>query len=88
MTIPEERRKDAIVIMKKIYDLSERNVRLQITIEQIHNGLHAWDISLIREVVWYWVQKKYVKPIGNNPDKVRLFYITAAGIDYVEGLPK
>lgn len=85
MTSTAERKADRNKIIKRIYELCDKGVTKKCTIGDIHKPqFGSYDISLIRDLVWYWVQKKYVRAIGKDPSRVRLFYITADGIDYVE----
>ena len=84
MSITDECREDSIKVIRAIYDLSERSITKQITIEQIKDRFRPWDTALVRDLIWYWVNKKYVKAIGRDPNRVRLFYITVEGIDCVE----
>lgn len=79
----EERQDYTFRILKIIYELSDDRTDKAVTIEQIHKEIGAYSIDLIRSLITYWGNRKFVKAIG-TPDRARKFYILQKGIDYME----
>lgn len=79
----EERQDDGFKILKILYELSHGRTDKEVTIEQIHKEVGDYNIELIRSLITYWADRKFVKTIG-NPDRARKFYIWPKGIEYIE----
>lgn len=85
MTTAAQRRADSIKIMKKIYDASRSNLIMPLTLEEIHKpDFSPWPENYVRGLVWYWVQKSFVRAGGADPVKTSEFFILQSGIDFVE----
>ncbi|HKZ61208.1 MAG TPA: hypothetical protein VJZ68_02160 [Nitrososphaera sp.] len=79
----EERQDDRFRILKIIYELSNGRTDKAATTEQIHKEIGAYSINLIRSLVTYWADRKFVKAIGKT-DRARKFYMRPHGIEYME----
>ena len=79
----EERQDDPFRILKIIYELSHGRADKAVTIEQIHKEIDAYSIDLIRSLITYWSDRKFVKADG-TPDRARKFYMLSKGIEYLE----
>lgn len=79
----EENRDDLFRILQIIYELSHGRNDNGVTIVQIHKKIDTYGTDLIRSLITYWADRKFVKANG-TPDRARKFFMCPKGIEYVE----
>ena len=79
----EESQDDRFRILKIIYELSHGRTDKAAMTDQIHKEFGAYSIDLIRTLVTYWADRKFVKAVGKT-DRAKKFYMWPHGIEYME----
>jgi hypothetical protein len=77
-------RKDRVMVLNKIYVLSQGDVTRRIQVSKVHKpDFGGWSLDYVKSIIAYYADKGQITLVGNR-DTFKIIRIAGYGIDQAE----